>query len=250
MYRLTIAIILCCVLAPVGVLANETFFREQVAPLLIERCLSCHNPERTEGGLSLATAESTFAGGESGEAITRGDAAESYLVERILPVDGKAEMPEGQPPLTDEQIALIERWIDQGADWPKDLVLELPVWWSFAPLAKPTLPAVKDHQWARNPVDRFILDGLTKKDLHPSAEADRRTLIRRLSYDLLGLPPSPEEVDQFVNDSDPEAYEQLVDRMLASPRYGERWGRHWLDVVHYGETHGYEKDKMRLHAWP
>ena len=155
MYRLTAAIILCCVLAPVGVLANETLFREQVAPLLIERCLSCHNPERTEGGLSLATAESTFSGGESGEAITRGDAAGSYLVERILPVDGKAEMPEGQPPLTDEQIALIERWIDQGADWPEDLVLELPVWWSFAPLEKPSLPVVKDHQWVRNPVDSF-----------------------------------------------------------------------------------------------
>jgi hypothetical protein len=250
MYRLTIAIILCCVLAPVGVLANETLFREQVAPLLIERCLSCHNPERTEGGLSLATAESTFSGGESGEAITRGDAAGSYLVERILPVDGKAEMPEGQPPLTDEQIALIERWIDQGADWPEDLVLELPVWWSFAPLEKPSLPVVKDHQWVRNPVDRFILEGLTEKDLHPSAEADRRTLIRRLSYDLLGLPPLPEDVDRFVNDSDPEAYAKLVDRMLASPRYGERWGRHWLDVVHYGETHGYDKDKMRSHAWP
>ena len=250
MYRLTTAVTLCCVLVPVGVLANEALFREQVAPLLIERCLSCHNPERTEGGLSLATAESAFAGGESGEAITQGDATESYLVERILPVDGKAEMPEGQPPLTAEEIALIERWIDQGADWPENLVLELPVWWSFAPLEKPTLPVVKDHQWSRNPVDRFIFEGLTEKDLHPSAEADRRTLIRRLSYDLLGLPPLPEEVDRFVNDSDPEAYEQLVDRMLASPRYGERWGRHWLDIVHYGETHGYDKDKMRLHAWP
>ncbi|MEK6270533.1 MAG: DUF1549 domain-containing protein [Planctomycetales bacterium] len=250
MYRHIAFIALCCFLSSGSGLASETLFREHVAPLLIERCLSCHNGERTEGGLSLATAAATFTGGDSGEAIVQGDAAGSYLVERILPVDGKAEMPEGQPPLRDEQIELIEQWIDQGADWPEDMVLELPVWWSFAPLEKPTNPAGQDSHWVRNPVDQFILDGLTEKHLHPSVEADRRTLLRRLSYDLLGLPPSLEEVERFVNDSDSEAYEKLVDRMLASPRYGERWGRHWLDVVHYGETHGYDKDKMRQHAWP
>ena len=250
MYQHIAFIALCCFLSSGSGLASETLFREHVAPLLIERCLSCHNGERTEGGLSLATAAATFTGGDSGEAIVQGDAAGSYLVERILPVDGKAEMPEGQPPLRDEQIELIEQWIDQGADWPEDMVLELPVWWSFAPLEKPTNPAGQDSHWVRNPVDQFILDGLTEKHLHPSVEADRRTLLRRLSYDLLGLPPSLEEVERFVNDSDSEAYEKLVDRMLASPRYGERWGRHWLDVVHYGETHGYDKDKMRQHAWP
>lgn len=250
MYRHIAFIALCCFLSSGSGLASETLFREHVAPLLIERCLSCHNGERTEGGLSLATAAATFTGGDSGEAIVQGDAAGSYLVEKILPVDGKAEMPEGQPPLRDEQIELIEQWIDQGADWPEDMVLELPVWWSFAPLGKPTNPAGQDSHWVRNPVDQFIIDGLTEKHLHPSVEADRRTLLRRLSYDLLGLPPSLEEVERFVNDSDPEAYEKLVDRMLASPRYGERWGRHWLDVVHYGETHGYDKDKMRQHAWP
>ncbi len=250
MYRLIAFIALCCFLSSGSGLASETLFREHVAPLLIERCLSCHNGERTEGGLSLATAAATFTGGDSGEAIVQGDAAGSYLVERILPVDGKAEMPEGQPPLRDEQIELIEQWIDQGADWPEGMVLELPVWWSFAPLEKSTTPAGQGSHWVRNPVDQFILDGLTEKHLHPSEEADRRTLLRRLSYDLLGLPPSLEEVERFVNDSDPEAYEKLVDRMLASPRYGERWGRHWLDVVHYGETHGYDKDKMRQHAWP
>ncbi len=159
-------------------------------------------------------------------------------------------MPEGQPPLEDAQIALIRQWIDQGAEWPQDLVLELPTWWSFESLEKPPIPAVKDSQWVRNPIDHFILTALEERQLHPSAEVDRRTLIRRLSYDLLGLPPSPEEVRQFVDDSRPDAYAQLVDRMLASPRYGERWGRHWLDVVHYGETHGYDKDKMRPHAWP
>lgn len=251
MYRLIAIVTLCYGLYPVAGFATEALFREQVAPLLIDRCVSCHNPERAEGGLSLATASSTFSGGDSGEAIIPGDAAGSYLVERIVPIDGKAEMPEGQPPLTNEQIALIEQWIDQGADWPEDMVLELPVWWSFAALGKPVFPtAAEESNWARNPVDHFILDGLIKNNLYPSAEADRRTLIRRLSYDLLGLPPSSDEVERFVNDLDPEAYEQLVDRMLASPRYGERWGRHWLDVVHYGETHGYDKDKMRQHAWP
>ena len=252
MYRLIPRIVLCfpLVFGLSSACADETLFREQVAPLLIDRCLSCHNEERTEGGLSLTTAESSFAGGDSGEAIVQGDSESSYLVERILPVDGKAEMPEGQPPLEDAQIALIRQWIDQGAEWPQDLVLELPTWWSFESLEKPPIPAVKDSQWVRNPIDHFILTALDERQLHPSAEVDRRTLIRRLSYDLLGLPPSPEEVRQFVDDSRPDAYAQLVDRMLASPRYGERWGRHWLDVVHYGETHGYDKDKMRPHAWP
>ena len=252
MHRLTCPIVMCCLFAfaTSGVQSDETLFREQVAPLLIDRCLSCHNKERSEGGLSLTTAESLFAGGDGGEAIVQGDSEGSYLVERILPEDGKAEMPEGQPPLADDQIALIRQWIDQGAEWPQDMVLELPTWWSFAPLESPTIPAVDGSKWIRNPVDHFILAALQEKQLHPSAEADRSTLIRRLSYDLLGLPPESDEVEQFVNDVRPDAYEQLVDRMLASPRYGERWGRHWLDVVHYGETHGYDKDKMRPHAWP
>ena len=131
--------------------------------------------------------------------------------------------------------------------------MTLPIWWSFAPLQQPEVIAAEDswaQDWAQNAIDAFILDKLAAYDLHPSEEADRQTLIRRLSYDLLGLPPTPDEVDHFVNDPRNDAYERLVDRMLASPRYGERWGRHWLDVVHYGETHGYDKDKMRPHAWP
>ena len=148
MYRLIPRIVLCfpLVFGLSSACADETLFREQVAPLLIDRCLSCHNEERTEGGLSLTTAESSFAGGDSGEAIVQGDSESSYLVERILPVDGKAEMPEGQPPLEDAQIALIRQWIDQGAEWPQDLVLELPTWWSFESLEKPPIPAVKDSQ--------------------------------------------------------------------------------------------------------
>ena len=123
-------------------------------------------------------------------------------------------------------------------------------WWAFRPLTRPPLPAVASRAWVRTPIDAFILGRLEAERLHPGPEADRRTLIRRLTFDLHGLPPTPEEIDAFLADDAPDAYEKLVDRLLASPRYGERWGRHWLDVVHYGDTHGYDKDKRRDHAWP
>jgi len=249
MYHISITLGFWVLLAGTPVGASEELFRQQVAPILVDHCLSCHNPERAEGGLSLTSAESVLSGGDSGEAIHSGDADGSYLLERIVPVDGKAEMPEGQPPLSDQQIAQIRTWIDDGAVWPEGFELTLPVWWSFAPLQQPSI-ATAEAEWARNAIDPFILRKLVEHNLHPSEEADRQALVRRLSYDLLGLPPTPKEVDRFVNDPRPDAYERLVDRMLASPRYGERWGRHWLDVVHYGETHGYDKDKMRHHAWP
>src|SRR5438552_9500268 len=123
-------------------------------------------------------------------------------------------------------------------------------WWSFKAANKPELPKVKTSKWPRNSIDLFILARLEKENLRPSPETDRRTLIRRLSFDLTGLPPTPEEADRFVTDHRPQAYEKLVDRLLDSPRYGERWARHWLDTVHYGETHGYDKDKPRTNAWP
>jgi len=132
----------------------------------------------------------------------------------------------------------------------KDRRFEGQRWWAFEPLVTPKLPAVSQPRWVRTPIDSLILAALERQKLSPSAEADRRTLIRRLSYDLLGLPPTSEETAAFVADPDPIAYEKLVDRLLASPHYGERWGRHWLDVVHYGDTHGYDKDKRRDHAWP
>src|SRR5579862_8068156 len=124
------------------------------------------------------------------------------------------------------------------------------VWWSFRKIERPPLPKVKNEGWCRTPIDRFVLAALEKKGLHPSLPADRRTLIRRVTYDLTGLPPTPREIDAFLADRSPNAYEKVVDRLLASPRYGEKWGRHWLDVVHYGDTHGYDKDKRRDHAWP
>src|SRR6266849_4858803 len=123
-------------------------------------------------------------------------------------------------------------------------------WWSFRSLTRPSIPTVKDQSWIRTPIDSFILAKLESKGLRPSPAADRVTFIRRATYDLHGLPPTPEEIDSFLTDSAPDAYEKLIDQLLNSPRYGERWGRYWLDVVHYGDTHGYDKDKRRDHAWP
>src|SRR5262249_44877103 len=123
-------------------------------------------------------------------------------------------------------------------------------WWSLRPLVKPEVPVVKDNGWVRTPIDAFILARLHAAGLKPSPAADRATFIRRVTFDLHGLPPTPAEIDAFVIDASPQAYEKLIDRLLASPRYGERWGRHWLDLVHYGDTHGYDKDKRRDHAWP
>jgi hypothetical protein len=164
-------------------------------------------------------------------------------------------MPRNGKPLSADEVAAIRAWIAKGAKWPaevkklEDKRFEGDRWWSLSPLVRPDVPR-HESRWVRTPVDAFVLDALAKNGLSPSSEADRRTLIRRLAFDLVGLPPTIEEVEAFVADEDPRAYERLVDRLLDSPRYGERWGRHWLDVVHYGDTHGYDKDKVRPNAWP
>jgi hypothetical protein len=233
--------------------ADDSLFRDQVAPVLEQRCVHCHSGATPKGSLSLATAVDVLKGGDSGPAVVPGKPDESALLEMI---EGeRPQMPKKEKPLAPEEIAVIRRWIAEGAHWPsgfalKDRRFEGQRSWAFAPLARPNVPAVANASWARTPIDRFILAELTKRGLRPSPDADRRTLLRRLSFDLLGLPPDPEEVEAFVRDPDPGAYERLVDRLLASPHYGERWARHWLDVVHYGDTHGYDKDKRRDSAWP
>ena len=155
-------------------------------------------------------------------------------------------MPQGRS-LAAPQIALLKQWIDQGAPWPETAAGALH--WSFVPPQRPLVPAVRDQAWVRNPVDAFILAELEKQGLRPSPEADRRTLLRRVTLDLTGLPPAPEEVEQFLADRSPDAYEKLVDRQLASPRYGERMARAWLDLVRYAESDGYRADFARPHAW-
>jgi hypothetical protein len=241
-------------LAAAGADEPERLFREQVAPVLEKRCLHCHGSEASpKGGLSLASRAGLLRGGENGPAVVPGRPDESLLLEMV---SGDApEMPRKDNPLSKDQVAGLRRWVEQGAHWPEGVALRSrrfdgESWWAFRPLARPSVPALRDRGWARTPVDAFIMARLEAEGLRPRPEADRRTLIRRLTFDLHGLPPTPEEIDRFLMDRSPDAYEKLVERQLASPRYGERWGRHWLDVVHYGDTHGYDKDKRRDHAWP
>jgi mono/diheme cytochrome c family protein len=230
----------------------DRLFREQVAPIFEQRCVRCHGARSPKGGLSLVTGEGLRRGGETGPAIVPGNPDESLLIDMIS--GDKPQMPWKDAPLTKAQVESLRRWIQHGAAWPEGATLverrhHDAIWWSLRPLVRPEIPAVHDRRSVRSPIDAFILSKLEAAGLHLSPEANRRTLIRRLTFGLHGLPPTPEDIQQFLADRDPDAYEKLVDRLLASPRYGERWGRHWLDVVHYGDTHGYDKDKRRDHAW-
>ncbi len=234
--------------------ADGPSFREKVAPIFERYCVACHQGDKPQGGFSLATPEGLAKGGESGPAIAPGKPDDSLLIEMIS--GEKPAMPQKAKPLSPEDVATIRQWIATGADWPPGLTLRDKRlagaddnWWSLRPLRRPAVPAIKSD-WIRTPIDAFILARLQEKQLAPSSAADRRTLIRRLTYDLHGLPPTPAEVDAFLADQSPDVYENLIDRLLDSPRYGERWGRHWLDVVHFGESHGYDKDKPRPNAWP
>lgn len=231
--------------------AEESYFQRQVAPIFEQHCVRCHSGAEPKGGLDLTNSRAVTAGGASGKVIVPGKPGESRLLRLIS--GAKPEMPRNAPPLNSDQVARMEHWIQQGADWPRDLVLRVrestEVWWSLKPVSRPRVPDVQQRGWVRTPIDAFILHNLEAKKLRPSVDADRRTLIRRLTYDLHGLPPTPVEIESFIRDSAPDAVEKLVDRLLASPRYGERWGRHWLDLARFGESQGYERDKIRDHAW-
>lgn len=229
---------------------GEDTFLDRIAPILETKCVGCHNDAQLAGDVSLQSAFSALASG----AIQPGDPNGSHLIDLIASKNGIAEMPKDAEPLSQEEVDLIRNWIAAGADWPEDRRLETPHlrnfdWWSLQPLTKPSVPESSDD-WVRTPIDAFVLQQLQQQGLEYSEEADRRTLMRRLSFDLLGLPPTPEEVDAFVADPDPRAYEKLVDRFLKSEHYGERWARHWLDIVKYADTCGYDKDKLRENAWP
>jgi len=197
-------------------------------------------------GLRLDSKKLAFAGGQSGKAIHPGKASESSLYKRVAGIGDQARMPMGGKPLEPAQIGLIQAWIDQGADWPEGAgteVAEVKKHWAFIPPKRPSLPTVGNPKWPVNPIDTFVLARLQKEGLSPSPEGDRVTLLRRLSLDLTGLPPTIEEVDAFLKDHSEDAYQKQVERLLASPHYGERWGRHWLDAARYADSDGYEKDK-------
>jgi len=235
--------------------ATEVDFVRDVAPIFEQHCVSCHKTADPNGDLDLTHAAGVLVAEDEPSVVVASKPAESRLLEMIS--GDEPEMPQDADPLSTEQIAIIKSWIEQGAKWPTDVKLvDKSIadidWWSLNPIVKSTLPQLteSDRAWVRTPIDTFIIERLRKQDLSPAPEADRRTLLRRLYFDLIGLPPTPEELDSFEIDSDPQAYEKQVEQLLASGRYGERWARHWLDIVHYGDTHGFDKDKVRHNAWP
>jgi hypothetical protein len=231
---------------------------DTIRPLLITRCGDCHGPDTQESGLRLDVRHRALKGGDFGPVIVPGDAAASELVRRITTADAERRMPPDGERLSAAEVAIIRDWIDTGAEWPeteadrvaretdRDPRLDH---WAWQPVVRPAVPPPRVGWPTGNEVDRFLQATLAERSLAPAPEADRRTLIRRLSFDLLGLPPTPEEVAAFVADPAPDAYERLVDRLLASPHYGERQARHWLDIAHYADTHGFERDQLRPHAW-
>jgi uncharacterized protein DUF1553/uncharacterized protein DUF1549/cytochrome c len=232
--------------------AESSLFVTKIRPILAARCYPCHGPEVQQNGLRLDSLAAALKGSISGRVIIPGDSGKSPLVRRLFGLD-RPQMPYGGPPLAADEIALIRRWIDQGAPGPDSTeaiaAASHPLkHWAYVKPVRPELPPVKDSAWCRNPIDRFVLARLEKEGLTPAPEADRVTLIRRLSLDLIGLPPTLQEVDDFLADRSPEAYDKVVDRLLASPHYGERWARPWLDLARYADSNGYEKDDLRT-AW-
>ncbi len=223
-------------------------FEGKVRAILTDRCLACHAADKQKGGLDLTQRDRAIVGGENGAAIVPGKPEDSALYEKVA----AGEMPPKNP-LTADQVEAIRGWIEAGAPYAGEPLARRragPDWWSLRPIARPEVPKVHRPDWVRTPVDAFVLAELEAHGLAPAPDADRATMIRRASFDLIGLPPAPEEVAAFVQDPAPDALEKLVDRLLDSPHYGERWGRHWLDVVRFGESQGYEMNRLRPNGWP
>ncbi|RMG35050.1 MAG: DUF1553 domain-containing protein [Planctomycetota bacterium] len=237
---------------------GATLFRERVASILRRRCVTCHSGEEPKGGFRLTTREGLLKGGESGPAIDPAKPENSLLLEAIN--YETLEMPP-QGRLPPEEIATLTKWVLAGAPWPDGLVLQPPrqrpagrkidpkTYWAFQPIRRPPVPEVKNRQWVRTPIDAFILARLEANGLKPAGDASRATVLRRAYYNLIGLPPSPEQVRAFLADDAPDAFERVVEELLQSPHYGEHWGRHWLDIVRFAETNSYERDGDKPHAW-
>lgn len=238
-----------CSVAPChGAPTGDIQFGRDIYPVLQRSCIECHGPKRQEGELRLDERERALQGGVSGPVIVPGKPAESELLRRINLPKGHAEiMPALGQPLSKRQIELVRTWIAAGAVWPEKH--DVGTHWSFVSPVRAALPKVQPTTWPRNAIDHFILARLEEESLRPSAEAERATLIRRLSLDLIGIPPSPAEVDAFLADTGDDAYEKLVDRLLASPQFGERWARPWLDLARYADSHGFQRDDLRQ-LWP
>jgi len=234
------------------------FFENKIRPILKENCYKCHSVQegKSKGDLTLDTKAGTLKGGENGAVIVPGDTEKSPLIKAVTYLDKDLQMPPKGEKLTNQQIADLTTWVKMGAPDPRKddaniasklsgLTDKARSHWAFQPVTKPAVPAVKNRTWIYTPVDNFVLAKLEEKSMLPNGPASREALLRRASYDLTGLPPSPQEVQAFVADSSPQAFAKVVDRLLASPAYGERWGRHWLDTARYSDTIGGDNKQAR-----
>ncbi len=249
----------CCLvillLASLRCFSAPVDFVREVRPIFKQHCYECHGEKKQKSGLRLDLKAAALKGGdEHAPNIIAGKAGESPLIRFITSKDNDQRMPPKGAGLSDAEIATLSRWIDEGALWPEGVdavqLADKRDHWSFKPVTLPSPPKVKSLRWPRNDVDRFILARLEREGLKPAPEADRVTWLRRVSFDLIGLPPTPEQVAAFVKDRRGDAFERIVEELLASPRYGERWAQHWLDVVRYADTHGFEVNTERPNAWP
>ncbi|HEY1174381.1 MAG TPA: DUF1553 domain-containing protein [Verrucomicrobiae bacterium] len=243
--------------------ADAEFFEKKIRPVLVSECYECHGAQKPKGGLRLDYREGWMKGGESGPVIIPGEAAKSLFIQSIQHTHSELKMPKKRAKLADAVIQDLVTWVNKGAPDPRDhppseqvaagswdeVMTVRKQWWSFQPVKEPAVPKVKDAKWSSEPVDKFILAKLEEKGLAPAKQADKRTLIRRATFVLTGLPPTPEEVNAFIADTSPKAFEKVVDRLLASPSFGEQWARHWMDLVRYAETHGSENDPDIRDAW-
>ena len=228
--------------------ASERHYLARVKPILTRYCVRCHGPDTSEAGLRLDSGAAILRGGNSGTMVVAGDTKRSRLLGILRGEDEDVEQmpPEGPVP-TEEEIAQLVRWISAGAHFPADeqLTPRTSSHWSLQPPVRPQLPVVDYSSWMKNPIDAFVVAQLEAHGLQPSSPAERATLIRRVSLDLIGVPPTVEETEAFLRDPRPDSYERLVDRLLASPAYGERWGRHWLDLARYADSNGFTRDFAR-----
>jgi cytochrome c553 len=269
LFRLWIVVLASCVFPaftqaqapPRDDSAAVEFFEKRIRPLLVGNCYTCHSADtNSKGGLRLDDRNGMLFGGNSGPAVVPGQPDKSLLIKKITLADAKTRMPLDKQ-LSDDQIADLTKWVKDGAAWPK---VKIPAslgktnaeyeklrkeHWAWQPLTQPKVPEVKNASWPRSDIDRFILAKLEEKNLVQVSAADKATLIRRVTFDLTGLPPTLDEIDAFVNDSSKDAFAKVVDRLLASPAFGERWGRHWLDVARYGESTGSARNLPYPHAW-
>ena len=238
------------------------FFTRKVKPLLVKNCLKCHSGNKVKGGLHLDNRAGLMKGGDSGRAVNLKRPEKSLLLEAInYELEGYEMPPSGKLPV--EQIEVLKRWIRMGLPISPEFSgkigksenrspqvnAETKAFWSFQKVARPQPPKVQDAEWVRSPIDRFVLARLEQAELAPSGPANKTALLRRATYDLTGLPPVPGEIDAFLSDDSPGAFAKVVDRLLKSPHYGEKWGRHWLDLVRYAESNSYERDGTKPHVW-